>query len=255
MKKLFFFCSLLFVSIGLSAQEAPQDSSIIDHDSTKQTKVTEFSLSLGKKNVKTRFLMLDLGVNSYGNEGNLNLPTTLETYELRHGRSIEVNLHVYRQRIKIGKGYFNIEHGFSFDFNHYAFQNPVTFNTDPTEEFVINNNLDIQRSRLFISNMVLPLMLHFETNPKRLSKSFHFGVGAYGALRLGSNLKTRDSDRGRNKIVNNFDLNDFSYGLRAEMGYGPINLYTKVAFIDLFKDGTNRPNLTPFSVGFVLIPF
>lgn len=256
MKKLFLF-GLFFCFAGFTmAQENPTDSTeiIVDKDSTEDKEIN-ISLSLGKKNVKTRFFLFEMGINSYHNEGNANIPASLELYELRHARSLEVNLHVYRQRIKIGKGHFNIEHGLSFDLNHYAFQNPVSYRTDPVEELFIDNNSDIQRSRLYMSHLNLPIMLHFETNPKKLKKSFHFGVGAYVGVRLGSNLKTRTSDRDKNKIVDNFSLNDFNYGLRAELGYGPINLYAKYAFLDLFKEGQGMPSLTPFSVGFTIIPF
>jgi hypothetical protein len=253
MKKLFLF-GLFFCFTGFAiAQENPSDSTIIKAD-TSESKSIVIDLSLGKKRVKTRFFLFEMGINSYHNEGNANIPTSLEMYELRHARSLEVNLHVYRQRIKIGKGYFNIEHGLSFDLNHYAFQNAVNFRTDPVEELYIDNNSDIQRSRLYMSHLNLPLMLHFETNPKKLSKSFHIGVGAYAGVRLGSNLKTRTSTRDKNKIVDNFGLNDFNYGLRAELGYGPVNLYAKYAMLDLFKNGRG-PSLTPFSVGFTIIPF
>jgi hypothetical protein len=211
-------------------------------------------LSLGKKNVKTRFLLLDLGVNSYHNEGNPNLPASLKTFELRHSRSIEVNLHVYRQRIKIGNGAFNIEHGLSFDFNHYSFQNKVDYRIDSLESFYIDPAANIEKSRLFVSKMSLPLMLHFETNPKKLSKSFHFAAGAYAAVRLGANLRMKGSNRYKEKVADNFGLNDFLVGLRAEMGYGPVNLYATYSLMSMFKDGQG-PNLTPFSVGFTVIPF
>lgn len=216
----------------------------------------KFSISLEGKNkmVKTRFVLLDLGINSYHNQGQLNIPASLETFQLRHGSSIEVNFHIYRQRIGIGKRYFNIEHGLSFDFNHYAFQNPVEYQADPVNEFYFDANSPIQRSRLFVSRMMIPLMLHFETNPQKLSRSFHFGVGGYGSVRLGTNLRTKVSRKDKNKVADDFGLNDFAFGARAEMGFGPVNLYIKYAFTDLFKIGQG-PNITPFSIGFTVIPF
>jgi hypothetical protein len=211
-------------------------------------------LSLGKKQVKTRFLLFEIGINAYHNNGQLNIPASLSTYELRYGRSLEVNLHFYRQRIKIGKGHVGIEHGLSLDFNHYAFQNDVNYRTDPTEELFVDNGVDFNRSRLRLTHLVLPVLLRIETNPKRLRRSFHLGVGAYGSLRVGSNLRTRTSEGIKNVERDNFGLNDFNAGLRFELGYGPINLYVKHAFLGLFKENQG-PELTPFSMGLILLPF
>jgi len=234
------------------------DSSNIDYendnDDSDDDKEFSIKLGFGKKNVKTRFILFDFGINSFHNEGNPNLPASLKTFELRHARSSEVNVHVYRQRIKIGNGVFNIEHGLSFDFNHYSFQNKVTYRTDSIESFYIDPTANIEKSRLFISRMTLPLMLHFETNPVKLSRSFHFGIGGYASVRLGSNLLLRGSSRYKERISDNFGLNDFTFGLRAEAGFGPVNLYATYSLNNLFKTGQG-PNLTPFSVGFSVIPF
>lgn len=239
------------------------DSSGIDSINTQSSTASESSsttfvlknpLVLGKRRVKTRFLLFEMGINSYHNQGQLNIPADLETYELRHGRSLEINLHFYRQRIRIGKGYFNIEHGLSLDFNNYAFQNDVNYQTDPTKMLFIDNSVDMERSRLYVSHLVLPIMFRFETNPQRLGRSFHFGIGAYGSIRVGSNLRTKQPGQTRDITVDDFGLNDFNAGLRGEIGYGPINLYVKYGLTDLFKEGQG-PDLTPFSIGLILLPF
>lgn len=257
MKKLFTIALLAFFSGLAFAQEQPTDSipnTTTDSSNTKD-KSFNINLSLGKKNVKTRFFLFDIGINSYHHEGEVNIPASLETYELRHARSLEVNLHIYRQRIKIGKGFFNVEHGLYFAFNNYSFQNKVDYRIDSAAAFYINSGSNIEKSRLFNSRMVLPIMLHFETNPKKLKKSFHFGAGAYVDVRLGANLRTKESGYKRaTTIKNDFSLNDFTAGMRAEMGYGPINLYMTYSFVDLFKKNQG-PSLTPFSVGFSVIPF
>ncbi len=256
MNKLLILSLLLSLfSFPLLAQE--DDDIDVPTDSTVKRELffgTE-KLSYTKGPVKTRFLMLELGINSYHSGSDINIPASLQTFELRHGRSLEVNLHIYRQRIKIGKGVVNIEHGLSFDFNHYAFQNKVMFSEDAPREFFINTGSNIERSRLRSSRMTLPLMLHFETNPKRLGRSFHIGAGAYASVRLGSDLRTKDFNARRPNVYRTgFGLNDFLFGGRFEMGYGPINIYATYSFTSLFKTGQG-PELTPFSVGFVIIPW
>lgn len=235
----------------LEAIEGLDTDSIPDK---KEDKEFNINLSLGKKRVKTRFFLMDLGINSYHNEGQPNLPSSLETFQLNHGRSVAVNLHVYRQRIRVGNGVFNVEHGLSFDLNHYAFQNKVVFNDGAIPTFAIDGSSDIRRSRLYISRLTIPLMLHFETFPRKLRRSLHVGVGGYASLRLASNLKTKLTGRDKERVADDFGLNDFMFGARVELGFGPVNLYAKYAFTDLFKTGQG-PSLTPFSIGFMVIPF
>jgi len=235
-------------------REAIED---IDTDSIpdkKTDKEFNINLSLGKKRVKTRFFLMDLGINSYHNEGQPNLPSSLETFQLNHGRSVAVNLHIYRQRIGIGNRIFNIEHGLSFDLNHYAFQNKVVFNDGAIPAFIIDGSSEIRRSRLYISRLTMPLMLHFETFPRKMSRSLHVGVGGYASLRLASNLRTKLTGRDKERVADDFRLNDFMFGARVELGFGPVNLYAKYAFTDLFKTGEG-PSLTPFSIGFMVVPF
>ena len=269
MRILFLISFLTFCAQSLLAQQPDSsksitittepDSSGTDSSSTIESSDTKFVLTnplvLGNRRVKTRFLLFEMGINTYHSNGQLNLPANLATYQLRHGRALEINLHFYRQRIRLDrKGHFNAEHGLSLDFNHYAFQNDVNYRTDPDKALFIDNSVDLDRSRLRLTNLVLPILFRYESNPRNLWRSFHLGVGVYGSLRVGSNLRTKKPGETRDVTVGDFGLNDFSAGLRGEIGYGPINLYVKYGLVDLFKEGQG-PNLTPFSIGLILLPF
>lgn len=249
---------MVLSTTALWAQEPTIDSVGTDSSTTRAISeskiVLKNPLSLGKRGVKTRFLLFEMGINTYHHGGQLNIPASLETYELRHGRSLEINLHLYRQRIRIGKGFFNVEHGLSLDFNHYAFQNDVNYRTDPDKALFIDNSVDLDRSRLRLTHLVLPVLLRLETNPSCLGRSFHLGIGVYGSLRLGSDLRTKRAGESKHLTMGSFGLNDFTAGFRGEIGYGPINLYIKYGFMGLFKEGQG-PDLTPFSMGLILLPF
>ncbi len=101
----------------------------------------------------------------------------------------------------------------------------------------------------------MPIMLNFETNSRRKSRSFHINIGAYGGPRLGSNFKTK-GDGDKNKVKDDFNLVKWQYGLRAELGYGWFKMYGTLGLNDLFQeDKNNGYKVTPLSVGFILIPF
>jgi len=102
-------------------------------------------------------------------------------------------------------------------------------------------------------------MLNFETSDNHYD-SFRISAGGFGGLRLGSNqkIKFRDSDDnfldgGRKfKEKDSFNLGTINYGLRTEIGYGPINIFGKYHFSDLFDDEEQLNNL---SIGLMLVPF
>lgn len=243
---------LILFLIFLGSFVFGQDTDSIPNE--EENTISNMKISIGGKKVKTRFFLLDLGINMYHNNGQFNLPSDLETYVLKSSGVIGGNIHLYRQRIKVGKGYFNFEHGLYFMFHNYSFDNDVEYDQSLDEGFYINNNTDLRRSTLKISRIAIPLMLHFETNPQKIRHSFHFGVGVYASLRLQSNFIVKYAPRNKMKLNNNFGLNDYTSGIRGEFGYGPINLYTEYSLTELFKEGRG-PSLTPFSVGFTVLPF
>ena len=97
-------------------------------------------------------------------------------------------------------------------------------------------------------------MLTFETHPRRFH-SFHFAAGGFGGVLLGGSFKIKTND-GKEKIRDNFNLNQFRYGVRAQVGFGPLIFYSQIALNELFdKDENAGFEVYPFSWGISIWPF
>src|SRR5687767_5551 len=59
------------------------------------------------KNVTNRWFLLDLGFNTYLNDFSTDLPAGYSSLELNQGKSINVNLNVFQQRINLIRHKFN----------------------------------------------------------------------------------------------------------------------------------------------------
>lgn len=205
--------------------------------------------------IKTRWVLFDMGVSTYMNNGSFNMPSELEQFDQRYGRSLNYQLHVFRQRVGLVKNNVNLLYGLGFDFSNYSFENPITLlrNTNPLETS-IDNAIDYKKNKLVTTALNVPLMLNFETNPRRPGKSFRLSAGVYGGLLIGSHTRQKSEEFGNNKERDDYNLNKLRYGFVGQVGVGPINFYANYSPQSLFRDGRG-PDLQPFNVGLSLIPF
>ncbi|NQZ75734.1 MAG: hypothetical protein HRT61_06420 [Ekhidna sp.] len=76
---------------------------------------------------------------------------------------------------------------------------------------------------------------------KRYSrKGFRFGVGGYAGYRIGSHSKFKfkeDGDRERDKERDNFFLENFRYGIRAQVGWKGVELFASYDLNEVFSAG------------------
>lgn len=90
---------------------------------------------------------------------------------------------------------------------------------------------------------------------KRYSrKGFRFGLGGYAGYRMGSHTKfvyKEDGDRDKDKESDNFFLNNFRYGLRAQVGWKGVELFGMYDMNEVFSSGRG-PALNAISFGITL---
>ena len=101
------------------------------------------------------------------------------------------------------------------------------------------------------------IVRQFEEDDVRVAfsskRGFRIGVGPYVGLRLSNKAKYvfRDGDgREKTKARGGFFLNDFRYGLRAQIGINGFDMFINYDFNELFEDGRG-PELNPVSIGVI----
>lgn len=121
---------------------------------------------------------------------------------------------------------------------------------------------ELRKSKIRFTNLVLPV--HFEFGPSKkierehyfrysTRKKFKVGLGGYAGLRIGTRQKLKysvDGDRERDKQKNDFNANDFVYGVSGYVSWGEVGLYTKYDLNPLFSNPNAKQNNISLGVRF-----
>ncbi len=165
----------------------------------------------------------------------------------------------WKTRVFKESNWLRIKYGLSLQYN--------SLKPKDNKYFVENGNLTtletfpykLRKSKIRFTNLVVPV--HFEFGPSKkierehyfrynTRKKFKIGIGGYAGLRIGTKQKLRykiDGDRNRDKIKDDYNANDFVYGVSSYISWGGVGLYGKYDLNALFAS----PNLEQhnFSVG------
>ncbi len=205
--------------------------------------------------LKTRSMLLDIGISGYLNEvGSPNPPTSMPELKLNYGKSINVQLHLFRSRLSLIRHHLNMFYGLSLDFNNYRFADDYTLTPDVAYVTPVATEDPARKSKLSNTYLKLPVMLNFESNPHELKRSFHFSAGAYGSVLLTAHTKVKTETLKKIKVRDDFNLSQLAYGLTGQIGYGWFNIYANYALNTMFNKGEG-PSVNPFSIGISLIGF
>ncbi|MBL7831674.1 MAG: outer membrane beta-barrel protein [Saprospiraceae bacterium] len=218
------------------------------------------------KNVKMRWVMVDYGMSTYVHDGNLNLPPgyPFDAFEQNLWKSSNWNLHLFKMRINAIDHRVNVITGLSFEFYRYNWTNNYVIEGNQAPiipALLTDENGDVikfDKNRMYTSFLTIPLMLNYESNPYKSKNSFHLSAGGYIGFKLASNIRL-ESDKLDRLTKDNFNLNNFRYGLTGQIGYGPITLYANYSMVPLFKKvnqtTVTQPELYPVNFGIQLIGF
>lgn len=205
------------------------------------------------KRFTTRWFMLDVGLATLLEDGSFNLTTP--ELELNQGRSWDINLHIFRQRIGFARNHVNLMYGMSVDFNHFNFDsNSVLVADTNVVTFRTPDNVNYNKNKLRTTYLEVPVLLNFNTNPRKSSRSVRVSGGVYGGLLVRAKTKQKSDSFGKTTDKDNYNLNRFRYGIVGELGLGPVNLYAKYQLNSMFENDQAGP-VYPLTFGITVIPF
>lgn len=198
------------------------------------------------------------GLNNYFQDGNFGKTPTGEDYELRSwgsryfafGSTFKTQIGGKKSPLLLQYGLEASWSNFMFSGDNYALEseNGVTF-----PEF----DSPLEKSKLTAAYINIPILVHLDfaqDNKKGLKLAF----GGYAGYRVGSYAKIvyhENGDRQKDKEHSNFYLNDWRYGVRAEIGIGEdkfdngVRLFFNYDLNPLFTNNANLPKLNAFSFG------
>jgi len=184
-------------------------------------------------------LLLDIGLNYWSNDAD-----TLKNWG---SKSLGV---YYNKRYKISnKLSFYPAVGLSFE--KYALQKNYHYaNNDGNIEIDTTFAL-IKRNKLAVTYLEVPLELRFHPKGTQQGEGFFIGAGVIGSLRMGSHTKLKyvqDEQKRKEKLSDDFGLNDIRYGYQIRFGWKNIHFFYKHYLSDVYgnpqkKVGTDlEPN-------------
>jgi len=170
-------------------------------------------------------------------------------YKIGGSRFFEIGTG-WRTRVFKNSNFLRLGYGFSFQFNGLKPTDNQYFVSDGTETTLEEFNVDLQKSKLRVDNLVFPL--YFEFGPSKLTKTadkmrysirnqFRLGIGGYGGFNIGTRQKLKydlDGERIKDKLKRGYNTNSLVYGLSAYMGFDGVLLYAKYDLNPLFKNAT-----------------
>ncbi len=127
----------------------------------------------------------------------------------------------------------------------------VVVNGNPVNQVAfVENSKETEKSKLVMPYLNFPVLLNFGFKEDK----FKIGFGGYVGYRVGGYSMEKFSRRSEDKVKGDFGMNDFVYGLTAEVGKkNGMTLFVRYDMNKLFKESqTSFNDIQAFSVGFRL---
>jgi hypothetical protein len=156
----------------------------------------------------------------------------------------------WKTRVFKESNWLRVKYGFSLQFNGLKPTDNRYYveNGDQTNLEVYP--IDLKKSKFRQDNLVFPV--HFEIGPsEKIEKDGYFrynthsklkfGIGGYAGLNLSSRQKLKFKDDGEDvklKLKDDYNTNNFIYGVSAYLGWRGTALYAKYDLNPIFKNNT-----------------
>ena len=206
-------------------------------------------------NISTNWWIVDLGFSNYVDNANYTLAQSSnfvaagigeDEMKARAGKSRNVNLWFFMQRINMIKHAVNLKYGVGLELNSYHFDDTrIKFEKNPTKIILDESLKDAKKNKLAADYLTVPVMLNFNFTPKK-NKTFGFSAGVSAGYLYSARQKTKMGGDIK-KTKSDFDLERWKLSYVGELLLGPVKLYGSYAFKNMWEKGLDQ---TPYTVGF-----
>ena len=216
-----------------------------------------------RKNVSTNWWILDLGFANYRDNTNYSAANaggylrTLRsadgavnssTTTLNTGKSSNVNLWFFMQKLNVSKNVVNLKYGLGLEMYNFRYDTRLSYRKDNNGiAYAFVDSTSFSKNKLYVGYLTVPLMLNFDATPDR-RRGFSFSAGVSAGYLIGSRNKQISGNRGKDKTSGNFNLEPFRLAAIGEIGLGPVRIYGSYSLNNLHKSAT-RMEQAPYAVG------
>jgi hypothetical protein len=177
-----------------------------------------------------------MGLNNYLNNSNQFPDTDNKDFALDPLTSWTYGIH--SNHIVSAGHYVKFNFQFGLLWNNFALADNKYQFTKGAEQLLLNDtevsrpDISPTRSKLNITylNFNLVPMFHFGKS----SNAFRIGAGPYGSYRIASKSKFKYNDNGKDVVKNNFHINNWKYGIKAQVGWKGVDLFATYDLSPIF---------------------
>lgn len=212
-------------------------------------------------NLSTNWWIIDLGFSNFKDNtvyssgaAQAYAPGSNSTwFDLKDGKSRNVNIWFFMQKLNIAKHYLNLKYGLGLELNNYRYKQPIRYDANPPA--MVNPprvSLDgtvgrsYKKNKLAADYLTVPVMLNVNFTPNR-HEGFGFSAGISAGYLYSARNKTITSDEGKKKAKDDFELERWKLSYVAELSLGPVRFYGSYALKNMYERGLD---MTPYTFGF-----
>lgn len=199
---------------------------------------------LGFANVKDETAYGSVAANNYL-RAPVGRPFTKDDLKLRAGKTSNVNIWIFMQKLNLTKGVANLKYGLGLEMFNFRYENNISYIKNPTPTTIVRDSVDFSKNKLYAGYLTVPFMLNINTSPGR-KKGLSFSAGISAGYLVGSHTKQISKERGKTKTKGELDLEQFRIAYIGELGLGPVRLFGSYSATKLHEKGLTQ---YPYSLG------
>ncbi|MDE3237041.1 MAG: outer membrane beta-barrel protein [Bacteroidota bacterium] len=238
----------------VQVQDKKEGSTIIIEKTTRDKKKKS-------SNINTNWWIFDLGFANLNDNTNYTMaqagsylkvlrpadgPVDKNSMRLRGGKSSNVNIWIFMQKLNLSKHILNLKYGLGLEMYNFRYESDLSYRNSPAP-FVFNDSINFSKNKLYAGYLTVPFMIHVNTAPNN-KRGFSFSAGVSAGYLVGTHSKQISAERGKQKIRDSFDLQPWRVAAIGELGLGPVRLYGSYSLNALHKESTGLDQV-PYAVG------
>ena len=168
-------------------------------------------------------------------------------FKIGDSRFFEIGMD-WKTRVFNRSNWLRFRYGFSFQFNGLKPTDNRYFVEEEDLTVLEEYPIELDKSKFRMDNLVFPVHFEFGPSIRRESDSrvwfsdenkFKIGLGGYAGFNIGERQKLKylqDGDSVKEKHKNDFNTNEFIYGLSGYIGWSSTSLYAKYDLNPIFEE-------------------
>lgn len=218
--------------------------------------------------VSTNWWIMDFGFSNYSDQTNyantgaylVNRPGSpvfsKDDFKLRTGKSINVNIWFFMQKLALIKQNVNLKYGLGIELNNYRYKSDISYKErgvipysnglQTNAPFIFRDSVSFTKNKLAADYLTVPIMLNFASTPSNDKKGISLSLGVSGGYLYSQRNKQKSKERGKERNKGDYDLERFKFSYIAELGLGPVKLYGSYSPKSMYEHSLD---IKPFNLG------